>query len=544
MYYYALIDSTTGVCYNMVESETEVTNNPYWIQVDAIDKSYIVRKKYVNGAWLDSTPAEAQNAEARTIGIGDEWLDTKIYGMADDLDSLEAVANAKADVNHVHGNYATTNHTHNYDDLSNKPTIPSAYTHPSTHPTSMITGLADVATSGSYNDLSDKPTIPSAYTLPAAGSALGGVKSGGDVTISDGTITVNDDSHNHVISNIDGLQSTLDGKAASSHKHYATAITVTGEDLNDYTDAGIYTFAQAYTPTNIPAGSNGWLVVIPWQQDSGTIKQIWFRHGTVGSNDFETYVRTKIGTNAWGSWSKYYTTSNPPTYAEVGASPAFTSSNGGVEYSYGSNSGKNVLTEISNMPVGFHTAYAISGTTGNPRTTESFRFLIHKTSGTIGWIMAWDAQGSIFTNYQSAANTFKGWKCLYDTNPNSVILWSGASYLSSPNSTPQVVTPSKKLSECRTGWLLLWSDYDPGDGANDSDFCTTFIPKFTPSGGTWGGKAFYCDIPIYVGSDATDLSTEKRCIKPVYVHDDCLKGSYQNTSGGRNDVVLRAVYEV
>lgn len=346
------------------------------------------------------------------------------------------------------------------------------------------------------------------------------------------------------IANVTNLQSTLDGKAASTHKHYATAITVTGEDLNDYTDAGIYAFAQAYTPTNIPAGSNGWLVVIPWQQDSGTIKQIWFRHGTVGSNDFETYVRTKIGTNAWGSWSKYYTTSNPPTYAEVGASPAFTSSNGGVEYSYGSNSGKNVLTEISNMPVGFHTAYAISGTTGNPRTSESFRFLIHKTSGTIGWVMAWDAQGSIFTNYQSAANTFKGWKCLYDTNPNSMILWSGASYLNSSNSTPQVVTPSKKLSECRTGWMLLWSDYDPGDGANDSDFCTTFIPKFTPSGGTWGGKAFYCDIPMYVGSDATDLSTEKRCIKPVYVHDDCLKGSYQNTSGGRNDVVLRAVYEV
>lgn len=34
------------------------------------------------------------------------------------------------------------------------------YTHPSTHPASMITGLATVATSGSYNDLSNKPTIP------------------------------------------------------------------------------------------------------------------------------------------------------------------------------------------------------------------------------------------------------------------------------------------------------------------------------------------------------------------------------------------------
>ena len=34
------------------------------------------------------------------------------------------------------------------------------YTHPSTHPASMITGLSTVATSGNYNDLSGKPVIP------------------------------------------------------------------------------------------------------------------------------------------------------------------------------------------------------------------------------------------------------------------------------------------------------------------------------------------------------------------------------------------------
>ena len=57
------------------------------------------------------------------------------------------------------------------------------------------------------------------YTLPSAGTSLGGVKSGGDVTISGGLIAVNDDSHNHVISNIDGLQSALDSKAATGHIH-------------------------------------------------------------------------------------------------------------------------------------------------------------------------------------------------------------------------------------------------------------------------------------------------------------------------------------
>lgn len=36
----------------------------------------------------------------------------------------------------------------------------TVYTHPATHPASMITGLSAVATSGSYNDLSNRPAIP------------------------------------------------------------------------------------------------------------------------------------------------------------------------------------------------------------------------------------------------------------------------------------------------------------------------------------------------------------------------------------------------
>lgn len=62
--------------------------------------------------------------------------------------------------------------------------------------------LAVVATSGSYNDLSNKPTIPAAYTLPTAtASTLGGVKSSTTGTTanrdykvqvnSDGTMKVN-----------------------------------------------------------------------------------------------------------------------------------------------------------------------------------------------------------------------------------------------------------------------------------------------------------------------------------------------------------------
>jgi hypothetical protein len=67
------------------------------------------------------------------------------------------------------------------------------------------------------------PTLPS-----AAGTSLGLVKSGGDVTISSGTITVNDDSHNHVISNIDNLQTNLDNKLSLSGGNMTGHIYLTG----------------------------------------------------------------------------------------------------------------------------------------------------------------------------------------------------------------------------------------------------------------------------------------------------------------------------
>lgn len=62
-------------------------------------------------------------------------------------------------------------------------------------------------------------TLPAIYNLPVAtSSTLGGVKSGTDITVdSSGNVSVNDDSHNHVISNIDNLQSSLDSKLSLSH---------------------------------------------------------------------------------------------------------------------------------------------------------------------------------------------------------------------------------------------------------------------------------------------------------------------------------------
>jgi hypothetical protein len=89
--------------------------------------------------------------------------------------------------------------------------------------------LAAVATTGAYSDLTGKPTLgtaaatdATAYATAAQGSLADSALQGnqtitfsGDATGSGTTsivVTVLDDSHNHIISNVDGLQTALDAK--------------------------------------------------------------------------------------------------------------------------------------------------------------------------------------------------------------------------------------------------------------------------------------------------------------------------------------------
>ena len=54
-------------------------------------------------------------------------------------------------------------------------------------------------------------------TTVATSFTLGLVKSGTDITVdSNGNVSVNDDSHNHVISNVDGLQSAESEEVVNS----------------------------------------------------------------------------------------------------------------------------------------------------------------------------------------------------------------------------------------------------------------------------------------------------------------------------------------
>lgn len=77
-------------------------------------------------------------------------------------------------------------------------------------------------------------------------------------------------------------------------------VTTVGTDLNDYIETGRYFFNSANKPENIPAGVNGWLEVI--SSNDNTVKQIWYRYGTANSNDYQTFIRTKMSTT-WSNWT-------------------------------------------------------------------------------------------------------------------------------------------------------------------------------------------------------------------------------------------------
>ena len=70
---------------------------------------------------------------------------------------------------------ANSSHTHTISQVTNlQSTLDGKAASSHTHTASQVNGLAKVATSGSYNDLSNKPSIPAAYSLPTASSTTKG----------------------------------------------------------------------------------------------------------------------------------------------------------------------------------------------------------------------------------------------------------------------------------------------------------------------------------------------------------------------------------
>lgn len=88
MKYYAFIDtSKNNICYNVCESD-EVMSGENIVEITSLNKDLILRKKYVDGQWVDTTADEASNFNARYGNIFGHWLDDAI-GDIDDLSTTD-----------------------------------------------------------------------------------------------------------------------------------------------------------------------------------------------------------------------------------------------------------------------------------------------------------------------------------------------------------------------------------------------------------------------------------------------------------------------
>lgn len=112
--------------------------------------------------------------------------------------------------------------------------------------------------------------------------------------------------------------------------------------------------------------------------------------------------------------------------------------------------------------------------------------------------------------------------------PQYGALWWGASYMNNG----QRVDPSKRLSACQNGWILVWSDYDSDTSTqNNFNFNTSYIPKNSRLVGK--GNCVFA-IP---NNESSGIA-----IKAVAIFDDRIEGRGENNSATQ-DIVLMEVLE-
>lgn len=202
-------------------------------------------------------------------------------------------------------------------EISGKPSTfaPSSHTH--NYASTVKVGSTSYNISGNTISLPAYPTVPSALKNPNALTiSLNGTSQGAydgsaakSFNITAASVGAAASSHSHSISNVSGLQDTLNGKAASSHNHNSSYVSALG------TNGNYLTWTKNGTTNNItvPYASNSdkldgmnhtdfesyKLVTI---DTSGLNNNTWYPVTMVIGNSQQTRIRIEGNTNAtWNS---------------------------------------------------------------------------------------------------------------------------------------------------------------------------------------------------------------------------------------------------
>lgn len=103
---------------------------------------------------------------------------------------------------------------------------------------------------------------------------------------------------NSTANDIETINKTLNEKADKTDLNVEHTVTEADTNLNDYKNRGTYIFSTLYTPTNIPKGEAGSLVVTG--DENSVITQIWI------CNEENPEIFTRKYENE--EWDKWYST--------------------------------------------------------------------------------------------------------------------------------------------------------------------------------------------------------------------------------------------
>jgi hypothetical protein len=181
------------------------------------------------------------------------------------------------------------------------------------------------------------------------------------------------------------------------------------------------------------------------------------------------------------------------------------------------------------------TFYSKPGVKNHPPTDASVRGIFITEKVGYGEMLAMGYDGSIWRATLSSAGVWKPWNKMLGMNDfASNKLWQGTAY---PYQGYELY-PSKKLSECRNGWMLIWSDYDYSVGANNFHWVQTpvhkgFLKDHSMAGHFFSLQSQMSGTSFYVTGKALDF------------YDNKIVGGEFNDSpdNGSRDVCLRYIYE-
>jgi hypothetical protein len=187
----------------------------------------------------------------------------------------------------------------------------NVYTHPSSHPATMITEdsthrfVTDVEKSNWNGKAPKDVATTSVNGLMAAADK---VKLNGIANNANNYVHPDNSNTRHVT---DSEKNKWNSKADGNHNHFKCGI-IDNKDLNDYDGEGLVGLTNNNC-TNQPTGGYFYIFNIKYNNSSNNLKQIAY-----GYNQGQMYTRYRTS-GTWSGWTRMYSSTDKPTPADIGA---------------------------------------------------------------------------------------------------------------------------------------------------------------------------------------------------------------------------------